>query len=342
MNMLDKIKEIREAMEQELREAVSGDQLRDLKVKYLGKKGSISELSKSMGKLLPEERPKAGQMVNELRQALEQNLEQKQQELAAKAMELKLAQESLDVTLPGAPVKLGSRHPLTVVTDQMKEIFLGMGYMIAEGPQVELDYYNFERLNLPADHPARDMQDSFYIDAKRLLRSQTSPVQARTMDKMCPQTPIKIISPGAVYRRDDDATHSPMFHQVEGLVVDENISLADLKGTLLNFVRQMFGEDREIRLRPSFFPFTEPSVEVDISCMLCGGKGCRTCKDTGWIEILGAGMVHPRVLEMSGYDSDKVTGFAFGMGVERIAMLKYGIDDLRVMFENDVRFLQKF
>lgn len=340
--MLEKIKEIREAMERELREAVSSDQLRELKVKYLGKKGSISELSKGMGKLLPEERPKAGQLVNELRQALEDNLAAKQQELADKAMELKMAQEKVDVTLPGRPVKLGSRHPLTLVTDELKEIFLGMGYTVEEGPQVELDYYNFERMNLPDDHPARDMQDSFYFDAKRLLRTHTSPVQARTMDKLCPQAPIKMISPGAVYRRDDDATHSPMFHQVEGLVVDEGISLADLKGTLLNFVRQMFGEEREIRLRPSFFPFTEPSVEVDISCMLCGGKGCRTCKDTGWIEILGAGMVHPNVLKMSGYDPERYTGFAFGCGIERIAMLKYGIDDLRVMFENDVRFLQKF
>lgn len=339
--MLDKIKEIREAMEQELKNAVSADELRDLKVKYLGKKGSISELSKSMGKLSAEERPKAGQLVNELRNALEENLTRRQQELADKLLEARLEAEALDVTLPGAPVKPGSKHPLTLVLDDLKDIFLGMGYTIVEGPQIELDYYNFERLNLPPDHPARDMQDSFYIDAKRLLRSQTSPVQARTMDKMCPQVPIKIVSPGAVYRRDDDATHSPMFHQLEGLVVDEGISLADLKGTLLNFAKQMFGEDREIRLRPSFFPFTEPSVEVDISCM-CGGKGCRTCKHTGWIEILGAGMVHPNVLRMSGYDPEKVTGFAFGFGIERIAMLKYGIDDLRVMFENDVRFLQRF
>lgn len=339
--MLEKIKEIREAMEQELQNAVTSEELRDLKVKYLGKKGSISELSKSMGKLLPEERPKAGQLVNELRNALEDNLARRQQELTDKIMQARLQSESLDVTLPGAPIKPGSKHPLTLVLDELKDIFLGMGYTIVEGPQIELDYYNFERLNLPPDHPARDMQDSFYIDAKRLLRSQTSPVQARTMDKMCPKTPIKIVSPGAVYRRDDDATHSPMFHQLEGLVVDENISLADLKGTLLNFAKQMFGEDREIRLRPSFFPFTEPSVEVDISCM-CGGKGCRTCKHTGWIEILGAGIVHPNVLKMSGYDPEKVTGFAFGFGIERIAMLKYGIDDLRVMFENDVRFLQKF
>lgn len=340
--MLEKIKEIRAAMERELQEAASSEQLRELKVKYLGKKGSISEISKSMGKLQPEERPKAGQLVNDLRQALEQNLARRQQELADKALQAQLAKETVDVTLPGQPVKQGSRHPLTLVMDELKEIFLGMGYTIAEGPQVELDYYNFERMNLPADHPARDMQDSFYIDAKRLLRTHTSPVQARAMDKLCPQAPVKVISPGAVYRRDDDATHSPMFHQVEGLVVDEGISLADLKGTLLNFVRQMFGEEREIRLRPSFFPFTEPSVEVDISCMLCGGAGCRTCKDTGWIEILGAGMVHPNVLRMSGYDPERYTGFAFGVGVERIAMLKYGIDDMRVIFENDVRFLQQF
>ena len=340
--IFDKIKEIRAAMEQELQEAISSEQLRDLKVKFLGKKGSISEISKSMGKLSPEERPQAGQLVNELRQALEQNLAKKQQELADKALQAQLAKEAVDVTLPGRPLKLGSKHPLTLVMDEFKDIFLGMGYTIAEGPQVELDYYNFERMNLPADHPARDMQDSFYIDAKRLLRTHTSPVQARAMDKLYPQVPVKVISPGVVYRRDDDATHSPMFHQVEGLVVGENISLADLKGTLLNFVRQMFGEEREIRLRPSFFPFTEPSVEVDISCMLCGGAGCRTCKDTGWIEILGAGMVHPNVLKMSGYDPEKYTGFAFGAGVERIAMLKYGIDDLRVLFENDVRFLQRF
>ncbi|MBQ3180147.1 MAG: phenylalanine--tRNA ligase subunit alpha [Firmicutes bacterium] len=340
--MIDKIKEIQEMMEGELAGAVSNEQLGELKVKYLGKKGLITDLSKSLGKMAPEDRPRMGQLVNELRVTLDGALEQKSRELAAAAEAARLAAETLDVTLPGKATKLGTKHPLTLVVDQIKDIFLGMGYMIEEGPQVELDYYNFERLNLPADHPARDMQDSFYIDAQRLLRSQTSPVQARTMDRVCPQTPIKIISPGAVYRRDDDATHSPMFHQVEGLVVDEGISLADLKGTLLNFVRQMFGEDREIRLRPSFFPFTEPSVEVDISCMLCGGEGCRTCKDTGWIEILGAGVVHPRVLEMSGYDPEKVTGFAFGFGVERIAMLKYGIDDLRVMFENDVRFLQKF
>ena len=339
--MLEKIKEIRAAMEKELRDAVSSEQLRELKVKYLGKKGSISEISKSMGKLQPEERPKAGQMVNELRQALEQNLARRQQELADKMLQSQLAKVIVDITVPGRPVKLGSIHPLTQVMDDFKEIFLGMGYAIAEGPQVELDYYNFERMNLPADHPARDMQDSFYIDAKRLLRTHTSPVQARAMDRLCPN-PVKVISPGTVYRRDDDATHSPMFHQVEGLVVDEGISLADLKGTLLNFVRQMFGEEREIRLRPSFFPFTEPSVEVDISCMLCGGSGCRFCKGSGWIEILGCGMVHPRVLKMSGIDPEEYSGFAFGVGLERIALLKYEIDDMRLLYENDDRFLKQF
>lgn len=340
--MLNKLKEIKEYMAKEIAEISSQAEIQELKVKYLGKKGSISEISKSMGKLPAEERPKAGQMVNEVRVNFENALNEKLKEISEAALKIQLEKEAVDVTMPGKAVDMGSIHPLTMVVNQIEEIFLGMGYSVEEGPQVELDYYNFERLNLPADHPARDMQDTFYIDAKRLLRTHTSPVQARTMDKLNPQLPIKVICPGAVYRRDDDATHSPMFHQVEGLVVDENISLADLNGTLLNFLRQMFGEDREIRLRPSYFPFTEPSVEVDISCMLCGGEGCRTCKQTGWIEILGAGMVHPNVLEMSGYDSTKVNAFAFGFGVERIAMLKYGIDDLRVMFENDVRFLRQF
>ncbi len=340
--MLNKLKEIKEYMAKEIAEISSQAEIQELKVKYLGKKGSISEISKSMGKLPAEERPKAGQMVNEVRVNFENALNEKLKDISEAALKVQLEKEAVDVTMPGSAVDMGSKHPLTMVVDQIEEIFLGMGYSVEEGPQVELDYYNFERLNLPADHPARDMQDTFYIDAKRLLRTHTSPVQARTMDKLNPQLPIKVICPGAVYRRDDDATHSPMFHQVEGLVVDENISLADLNGTLLNFLRQMFGEDREIRLRPSYFPFTEPSVEVDISCMLCGGEGCRTCKNTGWIEILGAGMVHPNVLEMSGYDSTKVNAFAFGFGVERIAMLKYGIDDLRVMFENDVRFLRQF
>ena len=339
--MLDKLQEIKKIMEDDLREVTSTDRIQELKVKYLGKKGSLTQISKAMGSLSPDERPKAGQMVNEVRNHIEERLAAKLSELSQLQLAKQLAKEEIDVTLPGRNFILGSKHPVTMVIDQIKDIFLGMDYAIAEGPQVELDYYNFERLNLSVDHPAREMQDSFYISESVLLRTHTSPVQARTMDKLVPN-PVKIICPGVVYRRDDDATHSPMFHQVEGLVVDKNISMADLKGTLLNFAKQMFGEDREIRLRPSYFPFTEPSAEVDISCMMCCGKGCRLCKDTGWIEILGSGMVHPNVLKMSGYDPEEVTGFAFGMGVERIAMLKYGIDDMRVLFENDVRFLSQF
>ncbi|MBQ9992919.1 MAG: phenylalanine--tRNA ligase subunit alpha, partial [Firmicutes bacterium] len=246
------------------------------------------------------------------------------------------------ISLPGRSFESGSLHPLTRIRQEIEDIFIGMGYTIAEGPEIELDYYNFELLNIPKDHPARDMQVSFYFSDSVLLRSQTSPIQARTMQKLAPELPVKIICPGTVYRRDDDATHSPMFHQVEGLLVDKKVTLADLKGTLLSFARQMFGPEREIRLRPSYFPFTEPSAEVDISCFNCGGKGCRLCKGTGWIEILGSGMVHPNVLRMSGYDPEEVSGFAFGMGIERIAMLKYGITDIRLLFDNDVRFLQQF
>jgi len=340
--MLKKLQDIREMVERELREAALTDMVQELKVKYLGKKGELTQISRNMGSLSAEERPIMGQTVNEVRDAIERMISDRLSELETAAMAQKLKMERLDVTLPGRAILAGGKHPLTMVIDEIKEIFLGMGYQIADGPQVELDYYNFERLNLPADHPAREMQDSFYISESTLLRTHTSPVQARTMDKVWPDLPVKIICPGVVYRRDDDSTHSPMFHQVEGLVVDKNISLSDLKGTLLNFARQMFGPEREIRLRPSYFPFTEPSAEVDISCMMCGGKGCRLCKDTGWIEILGSGMVHPHVLEMAKYDPEEVTGFAFGMGVERIAMLKYGIDDMRLLFENDVRFLAQF
>lgn len=340
--MLKKLQEIREMVEQELNEANLTDKVQELKVKYLGKKGELTQISRSMGSLSAEERPIMGQKVNEVRSAIETMISQRLADLEEAALSQKLRMERIDVTLPGRPVLVGGKHPLTQVIDEIKDIFLGMGYQIADGPQVELDYYNFERLNLPADHPAREMQDSFYISESTLLRTHTSPVQARTMDAIWPQLPVKVISPGVVYRRDDDSTHSPMFHQVEGLVVDKGISLSDLKGTLLSFARQMFGEEREIRLRPSYFPFTEPSAEVDISCMMCGGKGCRLCKNTGWIEILGSGMVHPRVLEMAKYNPEEVTGFAFGMGVERIAMLKYGIDDMRLLFENDVRFLSQF
>lgn len=318
------------------------DELQDLKVKVLGKKGSLTALLRQMGGLSPEERPLFGQVVNEARDLLEAAWAGRTEEVANAAMLKQLEEEKLDISLPGIGLPRGHQHPLSKVIEEIEDIFLGMGFQIAEGPEIESDYYNFEALNLPKDHPAREMQDSFYITEEILLRTQTSPVQIRTMEKQNPHLPVKIIVPGKVYRKDDDATHSPMFHQVEGLVVDRGIRMSDLKGILLNFSREMFGESREIRLRPSFFPFTEPSAEVDVSCMLCGGAGCRICKGTGWIEILGSGMVHPKVLEMGGYDSKELTGFAFGMGVERIAMLKYGIEDMRLLFENDLRFLQQF
>ncbi|KAB7705998.1 phenylalanine--tRNA ligase subunit alpha [Bacillus aerolatus] len=317
-------------------------QLNDIRVAYLGKKGPITEVLKGMGKLSAEERPKMGALANEVRAAVASAIETKQTALEQQAIKKQLEKETIDVTLPGRPVKSGNQHPLTKVVEEIEDLFISMGYSIAEGPEVETDYYNFEALNLPKGHPARDMQDSFYITEDILLRTHTSPVQARTMEKYQGQGPVKIICPGKVYRRDnDDATHSHQFTQIEGLVVDENISMGDLKGTLEVFAKRLFGEDREIRLRPSFFPFTEPSVEVDVTCM-CGGEGCRICKHTGWIEILGAGMVHPNVLEMAGFDSKKYTGFAFGMGPDRIAMLKYGIDDIRHFYTNDVRFLTQF
>ena len=316
--------------------------LNDIRVAYLGKKGPITEVLRGMGKLSAEERPVIGQLANDVRAAIQEKLEEKQEKFEKAEVEKKLAAEKVDVTLPGRPVRVGNHHPLTAVIEEIEDLFIGMGYQIAEGPEVETDYYNFEALNLPKSHPARDMQDSFYITEEILLRTQTSTVQPRTMLKHEGRGPVKIICPGKVYRRDnDDATHSHQFMQIEGLVVDENIRMSDLKGTLEVFAKKMFGEDRKIRLRPSFFPFTEPSVEIDVSCM-CGGHGCSICKHTGWIEILGAGMVHPNVLEMAGFDSKKYTGFAFGMGPERIAMLKYGIDDIRHFYTNDIRFLKQF
>ncbi len=316
--------------------------LQEIKVAILGKKGQLTQISKALGQLSAEERPKMGQAVNETKQVIENLIDEKMTCLNESMLANQLKEEQIDITLPGRRFTVGTQHILTQVTEQMEEIFLSLGYQVAEGPQVETDYYNFEALNLPPDHPARDMQDSFYFSDSILLRTQTSPVQARTMEKMTPNLPVKVVCPGVVYRRDDDATHSPMFHQMEGLYLDRKVTLADLKGTLLAFARQMFGEEREVRLRPSYFPFTEPSAEVDISCFVCGGKGCRLCKQTGWIEILGSGMVHPNVLRMSGYDPEEVSGFAFGMGIERIAMLKYGIKDMRLLFENDVRFLAQF
>ena len=317
-------------------------QLNDVRVAYLGKKGPITDLLKGMGKLPQEERPKMGALVNETRAQVQEVLDARKVELEAAALDAQLESETIDVTLPGRTVKVGNHHPLTRIIEEIEDLFIGMGYEVAEGPEVEKDYYNFEALNLPKGHPARDMQDTFYISEEILMRTHTSPVQARTMEK-AQGKPIRIICPGKVFRRDnDDATHSHQFNQIEGLVVGEDIAMSDLKGTLDLFAKKMFGEDREIRLRPSYFPFTEPSVEMDISCFKCGGEGCNVCKGTGWIEILGAGMVHPNVLEMAGYDSKKVTGFAFGMGPERIAMLKYGVDDIRHFYTNDVRFLEQF
>ena len=340
--MLDRLQELKEEALSKVENAQNVKELQDIRVAYLGKKGPITEVLRGMGKLSKEERPKVGQMANEVREEITKKLEEKQEYVEKLEVEKKLAKETIDVTLPGRPVKMGNHHPLIAIIEEIEDLFLGMGYSIAEGPEVEQDYYNFEALNLPKGHPARDMQDSFYITEEILMRTHTSPVQARTMEKHKGKGPVKIICPGKVYRRDtDDATHSHQFTQIEGLVVDENIRMSDLKGTLEVFAKKLFGEDREIRLRPSFFPFTEPSVEVDVSCM-CGGEGCSVCKQSGWIEILGAGMVHPNVLEMAGFDSTKYTGFAFGMGPERIAMLKYGIEDIRHFYTNDIRFLKQF
>lgn len=323
--------------------AKSLNDLNDIRVKYLGKKGELTSILRGMGKLSAEDRPRIGQIVNKARQELEALIAEKNEQLKQEELETRLINERIDVTLPGRTNPHGHIHPLTLTLLQIKEIFMRMGFSVEEGPEIEKDYYNFEALNLPKDHPARDMQDSFYITEDILMRSQTSPVQARTMEAHEPNSPIRMIAPGRVYRRDDyDATHSPMFTQVEGMVIDKGISLADLKGTLETFLKQTFGPKVKVRFRPSFFPFTEPSAEVDISCVMCKGKGCRVCKGTGWLEILGSGMIHPNVLKMSGYDPEKVSGFAFGMGVERIAMLVYGIDDLRLFYDNDLRFLKQF
>lgn len=322
--------------------ANSMEELDEIRIRYLGKKGELTGVLRGMGGLSPGERPRIGQVANQVREKIEGVLEDRMSMVKEEIQRKRLAAESLDITLPGTVFDMGRLHPLTVVTRQIEEIFLGLGFTIAEGPEIETDYYNFEALNLPKDHPARDMQDTFFITPETLLRTHTSPVQARTMERTAPSLPVKIIAPGKVYRRDDDATHSPMFHQVEGLVVDRRITFGDLRGVLQAFAEQMFSPETKTRFRPSYFPFTEPSAEVDISCGMCGGKGCRVCSHTGWLEILGCGMVHPRVLEMSGYNSEEVTGFAFGMGVERITMLKYDLDDLRLLFDNDMRFLRQF
>ena len=336
--MLEKIKQ--EAL---AKIAESGDleKLQEIRVAYLGKKGEITSVMKGMKDIAPEERPKFGQLVNEARETIEAKLDEVKADLEAKARAIKLASETIDVTLPAKKPEPGHAHPNSVALDEVERIFVGMGYEVVEGPEVELDYYNFEALNIPANHPAKDEQDTFYINKEIVLRTQTSPVQVRVMEKQKP--PIRVIAPGRVYRSDEvDATHSPCFHQIEGLVIDKGITMADLKGTLAQFAKEMFGADTKVKFRPHHFPFTEPSAEMDVTCFKCGGKGCRFCKGEGWIEILGCGMVHPKVLRMSGIDPDIYSGFAFGIGLERIALLKYEIDDMRLLYENDKRFLSQF
>ncbi|MHA6485310.1 phenylalanine--tRNA ligase subunit alpha [Paenibacillus sp. strain BS8-2] len=341
--MKARLEELRAEALRELQDVASQGALNDLRIKYLGKKGALTEILRGMGALSAEERPVIGGVANDVRSAIETVIEEKQTAFQREETEARLRGETIDVTLPGRALPTGAVHPLNKVAQEIEDVFIGLGYTIAEGPEVETDYYNFEALNLPKNHPARDMQDSFYVTDEILMRTHTSPVQVRTMKEKAGMTPVKVICPGKVYRRDDDdATHSFQFNQIEGLVIGKGIRMSDLKGTLLQFVQQMFGSQAQIRLRPSFFPFTEPSAEVDVTCVQCGGDGCRMCKQTGWLEILGCGMVHPRVLEMGGYDPEEVTGFAFGMGVERIALLKYGIDDIRHFYTNDLRFLGQF
>ena len=339
--MKEEIAKISENSKNEIANCIDLKQLSDLKVKYLGKKGELTIVLRGMGKLSPEERPVIGSLVNQVRDELEELFDKKEKELKREELEKRLKTENIDVTEPSKKINLGSLHPITQIIQEAEEIFLGMGYEIADGPEVEKAIYNFDKLNTPPDHPARDVQDTFYVTDDIVLRSQTSPVQARVMETHKP--PIKIICPGKVYRSDSiDATHSPVFHQVEGLVVDKNISMTDLKGTLEMFAKKCLGEKTKLKFRPHHFPFTEPSAEVDVSCFVCGGKGCRVCKGEGWIELLGCGMVHPNVLKNCGIDPEEYSGFAFGFGVERIAMAKFGIDDMRLLFENDVRFLKQF
>lgn len=341
--MLEDIKKLKIELDEELSNVNSMNELNDLRTKYLGKKSKIQEFSMMMRDLSVEEKKECGKLMNEFKTYAESEISNLKVNLENKMLEEKLQNERIDVTLPATKIKVGGVHPITKVINDVEELFISMGYEVLDGPEVESDLYNFEMLNLPKGHPARDTQDSFYITEDTLLRTQTSPIQVRTMLANTEKTPIRVICPGKTYRKDnDDATHSHQFHQIEGLVVDENISMSDLKGTLEIFAKKMFGEKREIRFRPSHFPFTEPSIEVDVTCASCNGKGCNICKNTGWIEILGAGMVHPNVLNMCGYDSNKYTGFAFGIGPERIAMLKYGISDIRNFYTNDLRFLKEF
>ncbi|MBR4444652.1 MAG: phenylalanine--tRNA ligase subunit alpha [Solobacterium sp.] len=340
---MEQIREVEEKALEAVRNAEDLAALQQVRVMYLGKKGSIQGLMSMMKSLPKEEKPAFGQAVNQCKQTVSDAIEARNAELQKEALAKQLEEEKIDITLAGDKLEVGTTHPLIMVQQQLEDLFIGMGYTVAEGPEVEQDYYNFELANIPKDHPARDMQDTFYIDPNTLLRTHTTAMQMRELEKAKGRTPIKLICPGKVYRRDDDdATHSHQFMQCEGLVVGEKITLADLKGTLTAMANRMFGEGRKVRFRPSFFPFTEPSVEVDVSCPFCNGKGCSVCKGSGWIEILGAGMVHPHVLEMNGFDSEKCSGFAFGVGLERVAMLKYGIDDIRNFYTNDLRFLKNF
>jgi phenylalanyl-tRNA synthetase alpha chain len=338
--MKEQIESIWQSALKDLSNANGEEDIHDIRVKYLGKKGELTLIKKGLGSLSAEERPLVGQSVNKVSDQLLEQIENALENVRNFRKAESLKSERIDVTLPGRRRPSGSKHPITLVTEEITSIFAGLGFQVAEGPEIELDFYNFEALNFPKDHPARDMQDTFFVDDNILLRTHTSPVQVRTMLKHAP--PVRIIAPGTVYRCDSDATHSPMFHQVEGLMVDKGITFGDLKGILTIFVNQFFGKDIGVRLRPSFFPFTEPSAEVDIACVICKGKGCRVCKNSGWLEILGAGMVDPEVYRHVNYDADSVSGFAFGMGIERIAMLKYGISDMRLLFENDLRFLRQF
>lgn len=337
----EQLYQIRDDAKKELAAVSSTEEIEALRIKFLGKKGALTAILKQMGSLSPEERPVVGQVANEVRADIEQELERIRAQLAEKLLEERLQSERIDVTMPGKPRAVGKKHPLSIVLEEVEDIFIGMGFQIAQGPEVETDYYNFEALNMPKYHPARDTQDSFYISDNIVLRTQTSPVQVRTMEKQRP--PIKVIAPGRVYRSDAvDATHSPVFHQIEGLVVDKGITMADLKGTLELFAKRLYGEDVQVRFRPHHFPFTEPSAEMDIMCFACKGQGCRLCKGEGYIEILGSGMVHPRVLENCGIDPSVYSGFAFGIGLERIVMRRFNINDMRLFYDNDVRFLNQF
>lgn len=341
MNMKEKLQEIREEAVKRIQGSEGLEQLNEVRVAYLGKKGQLTAVLKGMKDVAAEERPAVGQLVNDTRTHIEQFLEETKARMEQMLQEKRLEEEVIDVTLPAAKMETGHRHPNTIALEEVQRIFIGMGYEVVEGPEVEYDSYNFTKLNIPADHPARDEQDTFYISKDIVLRTQTSPVQARVMEQG--KLPIRMIAPGRVFRSDEvDATHSPSFHQIEGLVVDKNITFADLKGTLEEFARQLFGPETKTKFRPHHFPFTEPSAEVDVSCFKCKGSGCRFCKGSGWIGILGCGMVHPHVFEMCGIDPEVYTGFAFGVGLERIALLKYEIDDMRLLYENDTRFLKQF